>query len=240
MGLTGSRWHWREFVDRFADAHRVVTFDNRGVGETSAPHGPYTTAEMAADTLALLDHLEIARAIIFGVSMGGMIAQEIVLAAPERVEKLILGCTSFGGPTAAPAEPEVIAAFASIGKGATEATVRQLVEANFSRSFVAEHPDVVQELFERGLRHRMRAAGFHGQASAVLRHDAASRVGSIEAPTLILTGDHDRLIPAANAESLVAAIPRARLVTFSGTGHMFWIEAADAAERAIRSFLQSL
>jgi pimeloyl-ACP methyl ester carboxylesterase len=238
MGLTGTRWHWRGLPERFSDRHRVVTLDNRGVGETSAPRGPYTTQQMAADTLALLDHLGIGQTVVFGVSMGGMIAQELALAAPDRVGKLILGCTSFGGPTAAPPEPEVLAAFASIGKGASEATVRQLILANFGRRFGAERPDVIEELLQHGLRHRMSATGFQGQAVAVATHDTASRVGAIAVPTLILTGDEDRLIPAVNATSLTVAMKDARRVVLPGVGHMFWIEAADAAEQAIRAFLE--
>jgi pimeloyl-ACP methyl ester carboxylesterase len=209
------------------------------VGQTSAPRELYTTAQMAKDTLKLLDHLEIGRAIVFGVSMGGMIAQELALAAPERVEKLILGCTSFGGPTALPAEPEVVAAFESIGRGASEATVRQHIEANFSRAFGAQRPDVIQTLLEHGARFRMSPPGFRGQVAAVKSHNAASRVAEITAPTLLLTGDEDRLIPAANATLLAAAMPSARLVTLTGRGHMFWIEAAETAEDTIRSFLTS-
>jgi pimeloyl-ACP methyl ester carboxylesterase len=239
MGLTGSRWHWRGFPERLADAHRVITFDNRGVGETSAPSGPYTTAQMAADTLALLDHLEIGQAIVFGVSMGGMIAQELALAAPGRVGKLILGCTSFGGPTAVAATQEVSAAFGKIGNGATVATVRELIEANFSRAFGAQRPELIQTLLEHGLHHRMSALGFRGQLGAIRMHDAASRVGKITTPTLILTGDEDNLIPQANAMSLAEAMSNARLVTLAGSGHMFWIEAPEAAESAIRSFLTS-
>lgn len=239
MGLTGSRHHWGGFAERFANDHRIVTFDNRGVGETSAPPGPYSTAQMAEDTLGWLDDLGIETAVIFGVSMGGMIAQELALRAPERVTKLVLGCTSFGGASAVPPTPEALAAFASIGKVSAEVAVRRLFEVNFSERFIAEHPEVVEELVRHGVTQRMSKLGYRGQLAAVVTHDTASRVSAIRSPTLLLTGDADRLIPAANSELLAASIPNARVVVLEGVGHMFWIEAPDAAEKAIREFLKS-
>jgi pimeloyl-ACP methyl ester carboxylesterase len=238
MGLTGSRGHWRGFPERFADRHRVVTFDNRGAGESSAPNGPYSTAQMAMDTLGLLDHLEVESAAIFGVSMGGMIAQELALRAPKRVAKLVLGCTSYGGRTALPPDPEVVGAFSNIGRGGAEASIRRLISPNFSGRFLAERPDVIDELVAYGLAHRMSPAGFEGQLAAVATHDVALRASAIRNRTLLLTGDVDRLIPGRNSELLAAEIRGSRVVTLEGVGHMFWIEAPDAAERAMREFLQ--
>lgn len=237
MGLTGSRGHWRGFPERFADAYRVITFDNRGVGETTAPRGPYSAAQMADDTLGLMDHLGIGAAVVFGVSMGGMIAQEVALKAPARISKLVLGCTGFGGAKALPPTPDVIAAFASVGKGAGEAGLRKLIELNFSPRFIAEQAATIDEILRYGLANRMSPTGFQGQMGAVMMHDTAARLGAIQAPTLLLTGDVDNLIPGGNAKLLNELIPHAKLVTLPDVGHMFWIEAADAAERAMREFL---
>jgi pimeloyl-ACP methyl ester carboxylesterase len=239
MGLTGSSGHWRDLPAHLADRFRVVTFDNRGAGKTSVPPGPYSTRQLAGDALGLLDHLGIEKTAVFGVSMGGMIAQELALRAPERVTKLVLGCTSPGGPAALPPEPDVVAGFGSIGQGGAEATVRRLLALNFSARFLEEQPDVFEELVQYGLTARMKPAGFQGQAAAVVGHDAASRLGALAVPTLILTGDLDRLIPAGNAKLLSAAIPGSHVVTFAGVGHMFWVEAAAQTEAAIRGFLGS-
>jgi 3-oxoadipate enol-lactonase len=238
MGLSGSRGHWRGFPERFADRHRVVTFDNRGAGETSAPPGPYTTAQMANDTLGVLDHLAIDAAAVFGVSMGGMIAQELALRAPERVTKLILACTGVGGTGMVPPDPAVVAAFASIGQGGAEASIRRMLVTNFSDRFLAERPDVIEELVTYGLTHRLSPAGFQGQLAAVATHDTASRAHGIRIPTLLLTGGVDRLIPSGNSEVLGARIESSRIVTLDGAGHMIWIEAADAVEQAMRDFLE--
>jgi len=237
MGLTGSMGHWRGFPGRFADEHRVITFDNRGVGGTSVPPGPYSAAQMANDALGLLDHLGIPKATVFGISMGGMIAQHLALLAPERVEKLVLGCTTHGGPKGILPDAEVLAAFQNVGRGSAEATVRTLLALNFSAGFTTKHADVFESLVRYGLANRMSAVGFQGQFMAVATHDVAERVKEIAIPTLLITGDVDRLIPAGNAKLLHAAIPDSRIVTLEGVGHMFWIEGADAAEKAIRDFL---
>lgn len=236
MGLTGARYHWRGFPERFADSFRVVTFDNRGVGETSAPKGPYTAAQMANDALALLDHLGIEKAAVLGVSMGGMIAQELALAAPARVTKLVLGCTSFGGRTAIPVPPETVMAFGNVGRGPD--ALRRVIELNFSETWRAANAATVTELLEHGLAHRMTPAGFQGQLGAVATHDSYARIAQISAPTLVISGDEDHLIPVENSRLIAGLIPNARTEILPGVGHMFWIEAADAAATAIRGFLQ--
>lgn len=237
MGLTGTMGHWRGFPQRFADRHRVITFDNRGAGKTSAPAAQYSTAQMARDALGLLDHLGIQAATVFGVSMGGMIAQELTIQAPERVQKLVLGCTTLGGTLGIPSDPEVLAGFASVGKGSAEDTVRRLLAFNFSPKFLEGGNPVFEDLVAHGLANRMTQAGFHGQISAVVGHDTTARVSEIKVPTLLLTGTVDRLIPAANAKLLAERIGHSTIATLDGIGHMFWIEAADAAEKAIRTFL---
>jgi pimeloyl-ACP methyl ester carboxylesterase len=237
MGLTGSRWHWRRFPERFADAYRVITFDNRGVGESSVPRPPYTAAQMANDALGLMDHLGIEKAVILGVSMGGMIAQELALKAPERVTKLVLGCTSFGGAKAIPPPQETTDAFASVGKGGGEAGLRRLVELNWSKAAATTRSAEITELVQYGLSNRMTPPGFHGQMMAVVTHDTQSRLSALKPPTLLVTGDEDLLIPPTNSNLLANQIPGAQVVVLEKTGHMFWIESAAEAETAIRQFL---
>ena len=237
MGLTGSRYHWRGFPERFAEKHRVITYDNRGVGETSAPMGPYTAAQMADDAIGLLDHLGIEKAIVFGVSMGGMIAQEVALRAPGRVGKLILGCTHFGGVSAIPPHQRVTEAFSTIGQGGVEESIRRLLRTNFSERFLAERGDLFEEMLKHGVANRMSPKGFQGQFMAVATHDTAARVNGIGVETLIITGDDDLLIPHGNAALLAKQVPNNRVAILPGVGHMFWIEGAPEAEAAIRAFI---
>jgi pimeloyl-ACP methyl ester carboxylesterase len=239
MGFTGSRHHWLGFPDRFADRHRVITFDNRGVGESSAPGGgPYAIGQMARDALGLLDALGVGEASVLGVSMGGMIAQEMALAAPDRVKRLVLGCTSFGGPEAVPFGEDSVQLFQSVGKMPAASLVRELVAINFSPAWLATHEDVVQGLVEHGTTHKMPRTGFWGQMGAIAAHDTAARLSAVRTPTLVVAGDADRLIPVENSHRIGARIAGAEVTILPGVGHMFWVEAADEAERIVRAFFE--
>lgn len=237
MGFTGARHQWLGFPARLGAGRRLITLDNRGVGLSDAPIGPYRIDMMARDVLAVLGAAGVERASFFGVSMGGMIAQEVALLAPWRVERLILGCSHHGGDgqvLMAPGDMQKLAP--QRGRPAGD-TLRALLELNFSATFMAQRPDVIDELIAYGLRHRMPHAGFMGQLGAITGHDTAGRLPSLRCPTLVLTGDADRLIPHENSRLLAALIPGAELRVLPGVGHMFWVEAPDEAARLIVDFL---
>jgi 3-oxoadipate enol-lactonase len=239
MGITGSKYHWLGFEKKLAADFLTIAFDNRGVGETSAPPGPYSTAQMAADAAGLLDALAIDRAHVLGVSMGGMIAQEFALTYPERVRTLVLGCTHFGGTGQIHPSPEVYRrVFVLSGKG-PERTIRDFLSVNFTADYMRTHPDVVDHLVTYGLEHRMTREAFAGQVAAVAGHDTADRLGAVRAPTLAIAGDKDELIPPQNTVEIAGKIPQAQLTLLPGVGHMFWVEAPDEAAFQIRRFIQS-
>jgi pimeloyl-ACP methyl ester carboxylesterase len=237
MGVTASRHHWLGFHERFADRFRVIAFDNRGVGASRTESPPSSIAQMAEDALGLLDALSIPRAHVCGVSMGGMIAQELALAAPTRVDRLVLGCTTPGGANQILPGGDVIDAFRRVGTQSPEATIRELLAINFTPAFMATHPELIEGLVTHGLGARIAPAVFMGQSNSIVQHDTEARCGSIAAPTLVITGDVDRVIPGDNSRTLAARIPRAKLAILEGIAHMFWIEAPDAAEAAIRAHL---
>jgi len=238
MGITGSKWHWLGFDRRLEEEFLTIAFDNRGVGETSAPEGPYTIPQMAEDTIGLLDAIGIDRAHVFGVSMGGMIAQELALAHPGRVRTLILGCTHFGGTEQILAAPEVYRrAFIVAGKGAEQAT-RDILSVNLRPAFMEKYPDVVEGLVRYGMEHRMKKHALAGQMAAASEHDTAERLSSITAPTLVLSGDADELIPPQNSIEIAGRIPQAQITFFPGVAHMFWVEAPDEAAFQIRRFIR--
>lgn len=237
MGFTGSRHHWLGFHRRFADRFRVIAFDNRGVGETTVTRAPYTIAQMAGDALGLLDALGVARAHVVGVSMGGMIAEELALAAPDRVDRLVLGCTHFGGARQIAPAADVTETFSRIGQQGAERTVRDMLGLNFTPEFSAANGELVERLVAHGLATRMSPFGFFGQAAAIAAHDVEARISAIARPTLVLAGDRDRLIPSENSRLLAERIPGAKLHLLPGIAHMFWVEAPDDAERAVRAFL---
>ncbi len=188
--------------------YRTIAYDNRGSGDSSVPPGPYSTAQMAQDAVGLLDHLGIERAHVFGMSMGGMIAQELAIASPDRVDHLVLGCTHAGVAHAAPMPRETGRAFAM----ATDDWAQRMAalapkafapdaEADLVAAFVAKKSNDVQD-----------PDGYAAQVDAVLAHDSADRLKDIAAPTLVITGDQDQVIPAASSDLLVDRIPDARLV----------------------------
>ena len=193
---------------------------------------------MADDTIGLMDAIGIDRAHIFGVSMGGMIAQEIALAHPGRVKTLILGCTHFGGTGQILPDAGVYQrAFIIAGKGAEQAT-RDILSVNLSPAFMERRPDVVEALVAYGMEHRVKKHAMAGQMTAVSGHDTAERLGAITAPTLLLAGDADELIPPQNSIELADRIPQAQITFLPGVGHMFWIEAPGEAAFQITRFIR--
>lgn len=239
QGITASKYHWLGFAKEFRLDFMPLAFDNRGVGATTVPPAPYAMKQMAADAAGLLDALGIARAHVLGVSMGGMIAQELALSHPERVRSLVLGCTHFGGTGQIMPAPEVIErAFILAGKGSEQA-MRDILSVNLTPAFMEKRPEVVAHLMKYGLENRMKREGFAGQMSAVSDHDTADRLGEIRVPTLVIAGDQDELIPPANSVALAGRIGQAQLTLLPGIGHMFWVEDPDSAAHHINRFLKS-
>ena len=225
---------WAPIVPGLAQGgRRVIAFDNRGCGASTVTPGPYTTAGMAADALALLDALGVARADVFGMSLGGMIAQELAIAAPERVGRLVLGCTHAGAAHAPRMPRETGRAFAMATDDWAE-RMRALapfafasgVDGELLAAFVAKKAGDVQP-----------PEGYAAQIAAATSHDALARLGRIRAPTLVLTGDDDRVIPGESSRPLAERIPGARLEVIAGAGHLFFVERPRETLAVLDGFL---
>ena len=228
-GLGYGRWGWEPVVEPLARSFDVILFDNRGIGESDAPPGPYTAAELAADALQVLDEAGVERAHVVGTSLGGMVAQELAFARPERVDGLVLACTTPGGPQAFPMPQRTVELMQA------RATLREYV-AN------ALEPDPRPELVERILEHRERTAQpfepWAAQAAAGATFDAAGRLASLEAPTLVQHGDGDVVVDPRNSELLVEAIPDARHSVYRGCGHLIMWQEPDRFVRELEEFLR--
>jgi pimeloyl-ACP methyl ester carboxylesterase len=224
---------WDVLADALAASRRVIAYDNRGSGGSTVTPGPYSTRQLAGDAVALLDAIEIERADVFGMSMGGMIAQELALGWPERVRRLILGCTHAGIAHAAPQPREAGRAFALQTDDWAE-RMRALAPFAFARGV---DPELLASFIAKKSGDAQDPVGYGAQIQAVLTHDAAERLEQIAAPTLILTGDDDRVIPAASSELLRERIPGARLETIAGSGHLFFIEQPGQTQLLIEDFL---
>ena len=237
MGYRGSSFMWgEEFLALLARHFRVIIFDNRGTGLSDKPDTAYTIGMMADDAAALLTALGLPRACVFGVSMGGMIAQELALRYSRRVKRLILGCTSCGGPQAVTAAPEVLSQFlAPPGVPREEALCRQW-SVIFSPSFITQHPQFLERLTRQALAY---PTPFHTavrQMRAMQRFNTYGRLGQILLPTLILTGDQDVLVPPGNSLLLTQKIPGATRCHIAGAGHGFFWEAPDRVTALLQAF----
>jgi 3-oxoadipate enol-lactonase len=238
-GLGYDRYGWGGLPDLLAEDFRVVLFDNRGVGDSDVPEGPYAVSQMAADAVAVLDAAGVDRAHVLGVSLGGYIAQELTLTHPERVERLVLASTAPGGPRSAPMPAKGIEAFGRFPTMEREAGLRLMVENSLGEYGVREQPELVEEIYRYRLERGPTLAGWQAQAYAGATFDAYDRISGIETPTLVLQGTADNVVDPQNAHLLVELIPNARLELVPERGHlMVWQEAEQIAP-IVKEFLRS-
>jgi pimeloyl-ACP methyl ester carboxylesterase len=216
--------------------YRTIALDNRGVGRSEVPAGPYPIALMASDATAVLDAAGIDSAHVFGVSMGGMIAQEFALSYPKRVRSLILGCTAAGGPTVVRAEPAAIQLLMAREKlspeQAAEAIVPFIYDPATPRERIAEDLAIRRPWFPR-------AEAYAAQLQGLLAWEAYSRLSLIAAPTLVIHGESDRLVPPGNATLIAERIPGAKLVMIPRASHLFLTDQTEFAHHAILEFLNA-
>ena len=235
MGLGYTSAMWYRTRPLLAQHFRTIAFDNRGVGLSDIPPGPYSIATMASDAAAVLDAAGIARAHVFGVSMGGAIAQEFALQYPERTRSLILGCTSPGGPSAVRAESNVIDVLLARGitlEQAREAILPYIYDAATPREKIEQDVSLRQPWLPS-------PAGYMAQLMAVLAWESYSRIAQIAAPTLVIHGKSDALVPLGNGELIAGRITGAKLVLLDHASHLFLTDQTEAANKEILDFLLS-
>lgn len=235
-GMGGRMW-FRQ-TEALARHFRTVVFDPRGVGRSGWADGFITSAAtLAADVAGLLRGLGVERAHVLGASFGGFVAQEFALAYPEMTGCLILCCTSAGGARhLAPAE-SVARALSSPGGLNTAERARKSLLLSFSTRFLEERAEVVEEFISLRLASHVSDEVFLGQLRAAVSFDAGERVRGITAPTLVITGDADAVVPADNSRRLAAAIPGAELEVMGGGSHLFFVEQAEEFNRAVAEFI---
>jgi 3-oxoadipate enol-lactonase len=236
MGLGYASCMWHRTRPVLSNSYRTIAFDNRGVGQSDVPPGPYSMAGMAADAAAVLDAASVGSAHVFGMSMGGMIAQEFALQYPQRVRSLILGCTAAGGPNAQRAEPAALEMLRTAGtmppEQAAQAAVPFIYDSATPRRLIDEDIAKRRPWFPT-------KEGYLAQLQAILAWESFSRLPQITAPTLVIHGKKDRLVPPGNGEMIAARIPGAQLVMLEGAGHLFSTDQTEAAHKALLEFLAS-
>ena len=240
MGLGGDSTAWAFQLAALAPRHRVLVFDNRGAGQSDAPDVAYTTRGMAEDLLALLDGLGVVRAHLFGLSLGGAIAQEAALAAPGRFASLQLHST-WPGPHPY-FEALVRAVRAARLQLDRESFYRTMSVWLFTPVGFATKPDLIEAVIQAAAYHPhpMAIHAYLRQTEAVLAHDARDRLHAIRCPTLVTVGNQDLITPPFLAVELASRIPGARLVTLPDVGHGGLWEDPPTFNRACLDFLAAL
>lgn len=236
LGQPAAAWD-PELIREMAKAYKVITYDNRGTGLSDKPDEPYSIALFASDADRLLEALQIPQAHIFGVSMGGMIAQELGIHHPHRVASLTLGCTTPGGKNAVAAPPESMKILAGRTGMTPEEAGREGWKLSFSGEFIQQYRAELEAHLQRTLAHPTPRFAYerHFQATMTLR--VFKQLKEIKAPTLVITGRDDALIPAANSEILAREIPGAELTILDDAGHGFFISAREQFLQVFREFL---
>lgn len=238
-GLAGRGNGWKFQIEALSPHFRVITFDNRGVGESDQPDEPYSISQMADDAADLLDTLRIESAHVFGISMGGMIAQEFALRHPARVRKLALGCTHCGIKHCEPSPAWVTEIFKSLPGKPREQVVRDCIPINYSPHTQQNNPELIESLIPLFVDNRQRMHGYVRQINAVYAFDACDRLPQLAVPTLVLTGTDDVLIPPENSRIIAERISNAKLIEFPQAGHLFFIEKADEVNQTLIDFFSN-
>ena len=238
MGLGGGSSMWWRQVDFFSAEFHVITFDSRGVGRSDKPDTPYSMGMLVDDAAGLMKELGVASAHVYGVSMGGMVAQELALRYPSLVSSLILGATTCGGSHAVMANQETLQKLFSIMTLSPDEAVRVSTSATFSAGFIKRHPEKIREWLIKGAESPPSPMGFKRQAEAAAGFETHDRLPQIRVPTLILAGTDDQLIPVENSRILASRIGDAKLVLFEDAGHGYLWEAEEETNRVVFDFLK--
>lgn len=240
MGYGGQALSWGEpVVAALRKPFRTIRVSNRGTGDSDRPSEQFTIRDMADDAVVLLDALGVRKAHVFGVSMGGMIAQELVLAHPERVEGLVLGCTGAGGPTMVLADEEVRDMLMPVPGLSREEQVRRMWPAITTQAMI-EAGTFLEEQLRVSLAKPTPLDTILKQAVAIAGFNSYDRLPSITKPALVIHGDRDRLMPVENGRIVHERIPGSRFEIMPGAGHMFFWEQPEETARLVTSFLSEV
>jgi 3-oxoadipate enol-lactonase len=236
QGMSGTHLTWgTPFLSRLEPDFDCVVFDNRGIGNSPVVSEPFTIPDLAADALAVMDAAGLESAHVLGISMGGMVAQELTLAHPDRVRSLTLGCTYCGGPGSSLIAPEDAGPLLeAMNSGNLDRVFKAMYEVNLSPNFRAEESNYADfTAMASALPARQQTVQM--QIQALYGHDTQARLPDIAAPTLVIHGTEDRMIPVANGELIASLIPGAHLEIYDGVGHLFWWEQPERSADLLRT-----
>ena len=243
-GLAYCSWFWHKVTPGLSEHFQVITFDNRGAGDTDKPDGPYSIPMMAADTIGLMDALELRESYVLGHSLGGFIAQELAVTRPDLVSKLILASTNYGGTKIIPPTQEAIDVLTN-REGDPVELIRRGIAIACAPGFSEKNPAVADELMAYRLQNRVPPQQYQAQVKAGLgmsefsEEQISERMARIQVPVLLLFGEQDEVVPPGNAALMAGKLPNAEIKILPDAGHLFPIERPEATVAAIREFLES-
>jgi len=235
MGMSGTKHHWGERVlERLQRDFETIVYDHRDAGDSTRTGEPFTIAELAADAVGLLDALGLDSAHVMGISMGGMVAQELALAHPEKIASLTLGCTYCGGEGSVLASESVMRRLAEAMSSGDRATaIRAGWEVNVSPSFAA-NKDEYDRFLKIGMQYGLPVEVIMRQMQAIAGHDTSARLPSLAPATLVVHGTLDELLPVQNGHMIAGLVPGARLEILEGSGHLFFWEQPERTAELVR------
>ena len=236
-GLGRRLAHWGRLADDLESLFHLVLIDNRGAGRSDAVRRPYSVSDMASDTVAVLDHVGVERAHFFGISLGGMIAQRIAIDHPQRVDHLVLGCTSPGGePSPWVSGRAKLALLRARIRNPAEAVAAE-AQMVLSHGFRQAHPEVVADWVKLATDFPVKRSTLMLQLWAATRHNPGRQLHRITAPTLIICSDADTLVPPDNSRLLARRIKGAEIEWLHGAGHDFATECPERTAAIVSGFL---
>lgn len=237
MGLGGNKdWWGPPLIAAVSKKYKTIIFDNRGTGRTDMTEANFTIKTMADDTVGLMDALKIPKAHLLGISLGGMVAQELVLNHPERVEKLVL-CSTMCGPSHSVMNPEVVTQLQSGGRATPAEFAKAAMALLFPPEFAKANPKTIEEATRLMLIAPTRTDMYLRQLGATISFDTYDRLPTIKRPTLVMHGKKDILIPYQNGKIIADRIAGAKLVHFEKTAHALFSVETDAVLKTLFQFL---
>lgn len=238
-GLGCASWLWFKQIPEFSKMFKIIVFDNRGVGQTDKPDIPYSIKLFAEDTIGLLSALDIQQAHVLGISMGGLIAQQMALEFPSIINKLILCATTHGGPHALPIPQKIIDSMVENSRLAPELVYRKNMALTFTANFPESHKEDFDYIINQLLINRQPAYAYQRQLMTFWNFNVEHRLNQIHCTTLIMSGDQDQIIPVKNSQLLHNKIPGSKLEIIENAGHLFNVEKAAAFNQKVMDFLSS-
>jgi len=237
-GLGGHLGEVPHLIESYRRHFRLIAFDARGCGRSDKPEGEFTIAGFADDAAALLDALEIQSALVYGSSMGGMVAQELVLRHPHRVRALILGCTTAGALRGVQPSTETVQKLIRNQSLSGDEAIAAGWELGYSAGYIAAHREQMFARSRAASQYSAPRESYMRQVLAAARHDTYDRLHAVRCPVMILHGSEDLMMPVGNAHLLKERIPHAELRILDGMGHGYNLEAQEEADALIIEFFR--